>query len=148
MPSLIQCALIFETFVNLPPAAMLILAPSWTLNKLLPTTTILAAIPATTITLAQVVGTLIVALTVPVALSIQDRPNITEARRMTYWLLGAGEAFLIPLLLAKEGSSGFQHGILKIGALQMTPFLIWRAILLVAKPEWFSPQTVVEKEKQ
>lgn len=149
MPSIIQSALIFETMANLPPAAMLILAPSWTLSKLLPTTTILAGIPATTITLAQIVGTLFVALTVPVALSIEDRPNVAEARRMTYWLLGAGEAFLIPLLLAKEGSSGFQAGLMKIGAVMLTPFVLWRVVVLYGRPEWLSVgETVMEKKKQ
>jgi len=148
MPSIIQSALIFETFVNLPPAAMLILAPSWTLGKLLPTTSTLTGIPASTITLAQMFGALIVALTVPVAMSIQDRPNIVEARRMTYWLLGAGEACLIPLLFLKEGSSGFQDGILRTGAIQMTPFLVWRAIVLLAKPEWFAGTFATEKKRQ
>jgi hypothetical protein len=67
---------------------------------------------------------------------------------MTYWLLGAGEAFLIPLLFLKEGSSGFQDGILRTGAIQMTPFLVWRMIVLLAKPEWFARGSVAEKKRQ
>jgi hypothetical protein len=148
MPSIIQTALIFETFVNLPPAAMLILAPNWTLRKILPTTTAITGVPASSTTLAQIVGSLIVALTVPVAMSIQDRPNVAEARRITYWLLGAGEAFLIPLLLLNEGSGGFRDGVLKTGATQMVPFLIWRAIVLLAKPNWFAERKDMESKSQ
>jgi hypothetical protein len=146
MPSIIQAALILEIFVNLPPAALLILAPSWTLSKLLPTTTVLAGVSASTTTLAQMIGSLIIALTVPVAMSIQDRPNVAEARRITYWLLGAGEAFLIPLLFWKEGSSGFQDGILRTGAIQMAPFLVWRAVVLLVRPEWLVGGRVTEEK--
>lgn len=68
---------------------------------------------------------------------------------MTYWLLGAGEAFLIPLLLAKEGSSGFQAGLMKIGAVMLTPFVLWRVVVLYGRPEWLSVgETVMEKKKQ
>lgn len=148
MPSIIQTALIFETFVNLPPAAMLILAPKWTLRKTLPITTAIIGVPASSTTLAQIVGSLIIALTVPIAMSIQDRPNVAEARRITYWLLGAGEAFLIPLLLLNEGSSGFRDGILKTGAIQMLPFLIWRTIVLLAKPKWFAERKGMERKRQ
>lgn len=146
MPSLIQSALIFETLVTFPPAAMLVIAPNWTLSKLLPTTTILAGIPASTTSLAQMIGSLIVTLTVPLVMSIPDRPHASETRRVAYWLLGAGEALLIPLLLRKEGTSGFEPGILKTGAIQMAPFLLWRAIVLLGKPEWLAGES--EKKKQ
>lgn len=148
MPSIIQFALIFEALVTFPPGAMLVVAPNWTLSKLLPTTTILAGIPASTTSLAQTVGSLLVALTVPLALSISDRPHVAETRRMAYWLLGAGEALLIPLLLAKEGSSGFEDGILKTGAVQMAPFLVWRVIVLLGKPEWLAGGSASEKKRQ
>lgn len=147
MPSIIQSALIFEALVTFPPAAMLVVAPNWTLSKLLPTATVLAGIPASTTSLAQMVGSLIITLTVSLAMSIPNRPYITEIRRMTYWLLGAGEALLIPLLLAKEGSSGFKDGILKTGALQMAPFLIWRATVLLGKPEWLTGGSALEKKR-
>lgn len=148
MPSIIQSALIFEALVTFPPAAILIAAPNWALSKLLPTTTIMAGIPASTTSLAQMVGALIVTLTVPLVMSVPNRPHIAETRRMTYWLLGAGEVLLILLLLAKEGTSGFSDGILKTGAVQMAPFLIWRAIVLLGKPEWLAGGSTWEKKKQ
>lgn len=148
MPSIIQSALIFEALVTFPPGALLVVAPNWTLSKLLPTTTILAGIPSSTTSLAQMVGSLIIALTVPLAMSIPDRPQIAETRRTAYWLLGAGEALLIPLLLVKEGSSGFEDGILKTGAVQMAPFLIWRAIVLLGKPEWLAGGSASETKRQ
>ncbi|QDS74567.1 hypothetical protein FKW77_008035 [Venturia effusa] len=148
MPSIIQYALAFEALATAPPGALLAIAPNWVLSKLLPTTTILAGIPASTTSLAQIVGALTVTLTVPLALSIPDRPHVAEVRRMAYWLLGAGEVLLIPLLLTKEGSSGFEDGILRTGASQMAPFLIWRAIVLFGKPEWLAGGSKLEKKTQ
>jgi hypothetical protein len=134
MPSAIQYALGIEAFVNVASSTAFIFYPKICLSKALTTTTV----PPSTTTLLQAVGTLVYALTVPLLLCLPDGPHAAHTRKIVYYTLGAGEAFLIPLFLYKglagEVDNGFGDRFMVAAAANLAPILAWRAWCLWVKP--------------
>jgi len=104
-------------------------------------------ITPTTTFLLQTTSVLLYALTTPMVYCIQNTRLAVESRRIVYLTLGAGEVFLIPLLLWKaitREETGLEKGSLVSSAMTLVPILAWRTFTLWKKPEWFG---VVEYEK-
>lgn len=90
----------------------------------------------------QWIGALIVGLTIPLALGALDNPHFAVTRKMTYYTLGAGEAFIIPMMFWQLFSGATQgamitDGFLKAGILNLSGILAWRIFALTHKPHWF-----------
>ena len=96
---------------------------------------------------AMVVG----ALTPALLLGLPNTRQGIESRRNVYYLLGAGEVALIPLLLWEglRGESGTLTTKVCFGAVgNLLPPLLWRAYCLFWKPEVFGRyREVAEKEE-
>jgi hypothetical protein len=145
MPSIIQYALGFEAFGNVVAASAFIFYPSFCLSHALP----LSPIPASTRTLLQAFGAITYALSVPIVLCLRNGPHVPHTRKMVYYILGAGEALLIPLFLYKglaEGEdSGFDNQWLLSAAVNLVPPLGWRLWCILWRPAWFGT-TEIENE--
>jgi len=137
MPSSIQYALATEAFVNVVSATAFIFYPSFCLSYALPTSTI----PASTTSLLQAFGTMVYTLTVPMVLCLPNGPHAAHTRKIVYYMLGAGEMFLIPLFLykgLKNGEdSGFGDQFMIAAAGNLVPPLGWRIWCFWRRPEWF-----------
>lgn len=149
MPSIIQYALIFESLANVYGGTVALLAPKWCIAGMLGPRE--AANPSpSTLTLVQGFGAMVYALTVPLILSLPDGPQAKAVRAITYYTLGAGELFLIPLLLVKakqDPASGFKSDVLMKAVGSLAPFAAWRAYVLWLSPTILEPKSAAQRKQ-
>jgi hypothetical protein len=137
MPSLIQAAFAIEAIIQVITAAALVAIPATACNFLSGTNVETELIPAALLTVLQLLGIFLVAITIPIVLSIPDGPNSVERRRFTYYMLGGAEALLVPYFGLKllQGDSGLDPAVVTQIAGGMIPFLGFRMWALWIQPE-------------
>jgi hypothetical protein len=100
-----------------------------------------AFITPTATFLTQMTGGLVLSFAAPLAIGLRAGPR---EKKMAYWILGAGEVVLIPLLVGKwlNGSdAGLSDNVKLLGmAGNLLPFLLWRAWCLGWRPQWFGKE--------
>ncbi|KAF2721630.1 hypothetical protein K431DRAFT_284776 [Polychaeton citri CBS 116435] len=143
-PSLLKNMLLFEAANNIPLAIALGLYPNFTLSFLLKP----AQITPATETLGQLSSAFLFGMTVPLLLAYPDGPQAEPKRKLAYWALASSEvlalAYNLPYLLGGAESGWFPAALLTAQGL-MSVFLSWRLFVLLAKPEWISPQGSLKK---
>jgi hypothetical protein len=156
MPSIISLAFGLESCLNLGAGTVALVAPEWCLAQVVRHPSF--ASPTASL-LVQTTGSLLYALTTPLLLCLSDpkptddtraRSALAERRRLVYYTLGAGEACLIPLLLwnwMRRRDAGMERGSLLSMALNLVPFLGWRAWCLWWRPQWFESDIPQETPK-
>ena len=136
-------AMALEAGLNVFGATLMLLYPSQLLSYMVATKPPVA-ITGASATLVQWLGALTCGLAVPLLCAIPNTRGAIESRRVVYYTLGAGEGFLVPLLLWQAAFSGSSSGIdggltpkaLTVCAAVLFPTLVWRGVVLFVKPEW------------
>ncbi|KAK5132314.1 hypothetical protein LTR08_009222 [Meristemomyces frigidus] len=138
---LFRYAILGEMAANLGAIAPMLLAPETVLSFIVKGPNQIT--PATK-SLAQWVGAVIIALTVPLAFSYPNpKPEAgVPMRRLTYTLLGAGEAALGTVMAAQfmAGDSGITDGFLIGGTGVMGALCAMRGFFLFVRPNWMEAQ--------
>ncbi|PSK33487.1 hypothetical protein B9Z65_7374 [Elsinoe australis] len=134
MPSLIQSALLLEFLGNLTGGLGFLLAPRLSLSFFVRDSTLITPL---SLSLLQMLGGITIALAVPLVVAYPDTPSGVTHRRSAYLTLGAGEAMIVPLMLAWRGSEGcpFSDGFVFGGAGVLAGICAFRAYVLGFKPE-------------
>lgn len=130
-------ALIAEAFFNISGAIVFLLCPEWCLSYVIQSSNT-STIPPSTATFLQIYSCLVLALSLPIIQCIPETPGVAARRAMIFWTLGAGELFIIGLLLWKAQdpeASGFTSRALIQAAGALVPYLIWRIWALWVDPE-------------
>ena len=85
-----------------------------------------ALITPTAEVVCQSLGALVFAITVPLLMGLRDEGTASE-RKMTYLLLGAGEAFLVPLFVGKwlVGSDAGSRACVEALVLGVETAVVW-----------------------
>ena len=150
MPSIIQKAFAFEILITIPAVVGLLLSPSATVKLLLASPLPSIELNDTAILLARCVGIFIFTLTALLLLAYPDTEDCVGKRRLVYWVLGVGEAGLIPLFLwealrtsDEAKAAGFwAGGLSRRSALMCAANLVWplawRIYVFRWRPEWFA----------
>jgi hypothetical protein len=133
---LLRGAFAFESFLFTLESTRLILFPASHLLTLARTPLFITPISTY---LARIWGSNALALALPLAWSASSYASPRE-RRLTYWMLGAADAFAITcgITLAITGvDNGMKSGLSwKLAIGQALP-LCWRIYCLAFKPDWF-----------
>lgn len=143
--TIIRSAFALECAANVLFASTVILYPDWALESMVRSPQFIT--PTTTF-LLQTTGTMLYALSVPLAACLPNTPRAVSSRRIVYYTLGAGEMFLIPLMVYKAVTgedTGLERGTLWSAVANLAPILAWRVFTLVWKPHWFG---LLEEERK
>jgi Na+-driven multidrug efflux pump len=106
--TVIRYAMAIEAGLNVFGATIMLLYPSEVLSYMV---TKPSANTAASAALAQWLGALTCGLAVQLLCAIRNTRGAIESRRAVYYTLGAGEGFLIPLLLWQASSISTEKGL-------------------------------------
>ncbi|KAK4540513.1 hypothetical protein LTR36_009151 [Oleoguttula mirabilis] len=148
---LFRYAVLGEIALNLASIAPMLLLPETVLSYIVKGPNQIT--PATK-SLTQWFGAVVIALTVPLALSYPNprpsqggEPHIPHWRRLTYMVLGAGEAALGTVMAAQylSGDSGLTDAVLIGGTGTMGVLCAMRGFFLFVRPSWMDAQMNARK---
>ncbi|KAK5121726.1 hypothetical protein LTR85_004601 [Meristemomyces frigidus] len=148
---LFRYALLGEIAANLTGIVPMLFAPETVLSYL---ATGPNQITPATKSLTQWFAAVVVALTIPLAVSYPNprpsqggEPHIPHWRRLTYMLLGAGEAALGTVMAAQylSGDSGLTDTVLIGGMGTMGALCAMRGFFLFVRPNWMDAQENARK---
>ncbi|MCJ1250806.1 hypothetical protein MMC30_008034 [Trapelia coarctata] len=135
-----------EAAFNVFGAIGMILAPDYVLSLMVSSP---SQITPLAVSLTQWLAAVVLALTAPLVLCLPNTRRAVESRATTYWTLGVGEGFLVPMFLWQMGKgeegSGFTKQALVASAVQLGGLVGWRLYVLLGRPEWLGRYRDVKK---
>jgi hypothetical protein len=156
----IRIALGYEVLANIPAIAVMLLYPNWLVDYLKYTPPATAAqkfLPRAadtplTASLVQWVGCLFVCFTIAVAFGMGRSPRAIHTRFSIYAGLLVTDAMLVGFALWQafvvgEERAGVKKSVLMNAAASIFPYVLWRAWVLVWKPQWVGLSRVGVKEE-
>ncbi|CAG7564517.1 unnamed protein product [Fusarium equiseti] len=147
MPSIIQHALAGEAILNSTFSIASILFPGRLLSSLVAS----ESVPISTSAVFKFFGAVTLGMSAPMVLSIADSRDAAAKRKLTYATCSVIESALVSVVLWQTtqpdvGGFTFNGSISLLGS--VVPALVWHLYVLLAKPQWFSPESAYVAEGQ